>query len=351
MIRFKYDELAKWLRNNINNGTFKHGDRIPTENELALQFNVSRDTVRKAISRLEEESLLKRVQGSGTYVNLPDIREISSLRKDSHTIGIMMNDINSYIFSYIVKGIKETLSRYGYTTSVHFTANKISLERNILESFIAGDYAGLIIEPTKAALPLLNYDLYQKISTSIPTVTIHAKIPQLPISSVTMADEKGAYMLTKYLLDNGHSNIAIFLKSDEQTGTNRYVGYCKAYQDAGLPINDDNIFWLYSGITPSYFEIFLDNTAREKIFENTAIICHDDRLALQLKHYLAKQNINNDVIVCGFDNSDIAQKNGFTSVSHMQEKFGEYAALRLIELMKAPGSDVSLEITPSLTVR
>ena len=44
MMRFKYTHLATWLKEQIKSGTYKDGDRIPTEIELAAQFGVSRDT-------------------------------------------------------------------------------------------------------------------------------------------------------------------------------------------------------------------------------------------------------------------------------------------------------------------
>ncbi|MFR3389976.1 MAG: GntR family transcriptional regulator [[Clostridium] scindens] len=62
MMRFKYTHLAAWLKEQIKSGTYKDGDRIPTEIELAAQFGVSRDTVRKAISVLEKESLLRKIK-------------------------------------------------------------------------------------------------------------------------------------------------------------------------------------------------------------------------------------------------------------------------------------------------
>lgn len=50
----------------------RKGDRFPTELELCKEFNVSRMTVNKVIKSLENNGLLKRVQGSGTYVEKPE---------------------------------------------------------------------------------------------------------------------------------------------------------------------------------------------------------------------------------------------------------------------------------------
>lgn len=44
------------------------GDRIPSERELALEFNVSRMTLRQAVQTLVEEGILERQVGAGTFV-------------------------------------------------------------------------------------------------------------------------------------------------------------------------------------------------------------------------------------------------------------------------------------------
>jgi GntR family transcriptional regulator len=48
-------------------------DRIPSETELASQLQVSRNTIRDALSRLEVEGIINRRQGAGTFVNSPDL--------------------------------------------------------------------------------------------------------------------------------------------------------------------------------------------------------------------------------------------------------------------------------------
>ena len=216
MMRFKYTHLAAWLKEQIKSGTYKDGDRIPTEIELAAQFGVSRDTVRKAISVLEKESLLRKIKGSGTYVRTSSRPAPSPVGRDSRRIGILMNDIDSYIFPSIVKGINSVLNKEGYTSVIQFTNNCISQEYNALKNFLEGDFAGLIIEPTKSALPQLNYDLYQKIAHTKPAVLIHAKLPTLPLSSITMGDEAGSMKLAEFLLENGHRDTAIFSRMNRR---------------------------------------------------------------------------------------------------------------------------------------
>jgi GntR family transcriptional regulator len=60
--------LKQALRNEIERGVYKPGDRLPSEPELIRQYGISRITVRQALDELETEGLIVRRHGKGTYV-------------------------------------------------------------------------------------------------------------------------------------------------------------------------------------------------------------------------------------------------------------------------------------------
>jgi len=62
------DAIAEQLEQMILEGSLESGQRLPSERDLALQFEVSRPTVRDAILKLESKGLLERRQGRGTWV-------------------------------------------------------------------------------------------------------------------------------------------------------------------------------------------------------------------------------------------------------------------------------------------
>jgi GntR family transcriptional regulator len=63
-----YVQLANLLRETIESGEFDRGDSLPPERELESSFMVSRNTVRQAITILENEGHVHRIRGSGTFV-------------------------------------------------------------------------------------------------------------------------------------------------------------------------------------------------------------------------------------------------------------------------------------------
>lgn len=63
-----YAQLAGTFRRRIREKTWQPGDRLPSLDDLALEFGVSLITVRRAVELLEGEGMLQRVQGRGTFV-------------------------------------------------------------------------------------------------------------------------------------------------------------------------------------------------------------------------------------------------------------------------------------------
>ncbi len=85
----KYLLVANKLKHEINAGEYKPNDQLPKEMDLVNSFNVSRITVRNALNELENEGLIYRIQGAGTFVkekefisrNNPDGFELINLKE------------------------------------------------------------------------------------------------------------------------------------------------------------------------------------------------------------------------------------------------------------------------------
>ncbi len=80
----KYSVIKQYICENIESGEWPQNAKVPSENELTLQFNVSRMTARRALQELTAQGILVRSQGSGTFVStfksqssLLEIRNIS----------------------------------------------------------------------------------------------------------------------------------------------------------------------------------------------------------------------------------------------------------------------------------
>ncbi|HWI66045.1 MAG TPA: GntR family transcriptional regulator [Symbiobacteriaceae bacterium] len=87
-----YYQIKARLLEAIENGQLKPGDRVLSERELTTQFGVSRMTARQALTELENQGYLYRVQGKGTFVATPKLEQplvgLTSFTEDMRRRGL-----------------------------------------------------------------------------------------------------------------------------------------------------------------------------------------------------------------------------------------------------------------------
>lgn len=72
-----YQQVADDIEVAILNGTYPHDCKLPSEQDLAEEYGVSRNVIREALKRLNERGLVSIKTGSGTYVRQPTTKPVS----------------------------------------------------------------------------------------------------------------------------------------------------------------------------------------------------------------------------------------------------------------------------------
>src|SRR5262245_61001266 len=83
----KHRAIYKFLEEGIRTGTFKPGAQLPTEFDLVEQFDVSRPTVSRAMRDLQQQGLIERRPGAGSYVRSKSAGEIRT------TLGMLIPEL------------------------------------------------------------------------------------------------------------------------------------------------------------------------------------------------------------------------------------------------------------------
>ncbi|EHE1607473.1 GntR family transcriptional regulator, partial [Salmonella enterica] len=107
-----FQDIARKLKDNINGYTYNVGDLLPTEIQLSQTYNVSRNTLRKALDILEKEGMIERKHGSGTYVRrksfIAHVDHMNCLSEIAQNSG---KEIVSQIMRFEVQGATHLISR------------------------------------------------------------------------------------------------------------------------------------------------------------------------------------------------------------------------------------------------
>lgn len=224
----KYQLIIDDIKSHILSGTYKPGDRIPSEYVLQENYQVSRQTVRKAILELSNEGFLRSEKGSGTYVST-HYRSKAGVRSMNKTIGVITTYISDYIFPSIIRGIESRLNEDNYSLLLASTNNDIEQEKKALEMMLSYGVDGLIVEPTRSNVynPNIAYYLSFK-EQDVPLVMINAYYEELEVPFFCLDDVQSSYLATRELITKGHSQIGIIAKMDDLQGKYRMKGFIKA---------------------------------------------------------------------------------------------------------------------------
>jgi len=89
-------QIADQIREVILDGTLKADERLPTEDDLAKHFGVSRPTIREALKRLSAQNLIRSRRGpaGGTFVNRPTCEELSSGVTTAAALLVSMGEVD-----------------------------------------------------------------------------------------------------------------------------------------------------------------------------------------------------------------------------------------------------------------
>ena len=309
----KYKWLVEQLREIISDSIQKGINKLPTEQELAARYRVSRQTVRAALAVIEDEREIRRIKGSGAYIT-----GLSSL-EDQNIVGILIPDEQQYEYPALINDIRVTLAAEGFSCKVYPTHNHVDQERQILQFLLKSPLRALIVEPVKSALPSPNTELYQRlIQRGTFILFLGCAYPQLSQIPVIYEDNLyGAGLLVQSLVEKGHSSIAGIFQMDDQRGLERYQGFLDAMQNQGLTVPDRNICW-YTTQELDDFRQSQDISFLKKFLERitpdyTAFICEDDFIAWLLWEELSLGQEKKIATHASLSSS--LQNTGFTAAS------------------------------------
>ncbi len=328
-MKTKYQMIFDDIKSNILSGAYSVGEQIPTELALQETYNVSRQTVRKAILELSNEGFLRSEKGSGTYVS-SQFRSKAAGGSSKRTIGVITTYISDYIFPSIIRGIEGRLNEDNYSLLLASTNNDVAQEKKALEMMLSFGVDGLIVEPTKSNLynPNIAYYLSFK-EQDVPFIMINAYYEELEVPFFCLDDVQSSYLATRELISKGHTQIGIIAKMDDLQGKYRMKGYIKALGEAKLRFHPEQVL-SFDTETKQELSASLKAFLSENREMLTAIVCYNDEVGLEAVNVCRQLDISvpEDLSIIGQDNSYIAKNANIrlTTLTHPQEQMGRDAA-------------------------
>src|SRR5258705_319698 len=199
-------------------------DRPATLRDVAAAARVHPATASRALNPetriLVSEDTARRVTDAAARLGYRPNPVARSLRtRRSHTIGVLIPDLNNPLFPPIVRGLEDKLGAAGYVALIGNTDADASRERTLFDQMLADAAAA-----------------------EVPLVLMNRLAPDYSFPSVSVDNEQGARMAVTHLARLGHTRIAHVAGPQEaSTGISRLRGFRDGMATHGLAVDDDLI--------------------------------------------------------------------------------------------------------------
>lgn len=205
----------------------------PTIRDVALAAGVSLGTASRAMNRtgrVSEDAIAKVSKAARSLGYEPDAVAQSMRTKSTGAIGVLVSDFANPLYARILTSIENELQMAGYTLLLASTRNDSKREKSLIDQFRRRRVDGLILGPCETESP----QFIDQLSAELPVVVLDRDFS--PTASGVQVDHyHGALQATRYLLNFGHTRIALMTPgSTLRPGRERITGFQDAYRERGL---------------------------------------------------------------------------------------------------------------------
>ncbi len=349
-------QLLDELRHRIKSGSLKPHDRLPGEWELVAALDISRATIQRAWQAGQEEGLIYRIAGKGTFVAEPPAIP------GSNTVGFLIPEYRGTFAVQMLNGAERVLRRSGMRVQFASTDRNPSEERRQLQDLAAANAGGCIIVPSNESV---QHGLDIAAGIDFPIVLMDRPVNGVSLPCVTSNNYEGGVQATQHLIGLGHERILFVARPhlNLYPVAERYRAYHDTMVSAGLKAMPP--FLLKSTREMSSYEAYLQQNDSE--FEAlitllrssdrerpTAIFAVNDWIAIKVQRAITSAGLRNpdDISLVGFDDLDIAQYQTppLTTVAQNAASIGAEAARRLITMIEGEQYESILTLIPTQLV-
>ncbi len=266
-LRNEFLSIAATLQERIHSGELSVGRFLPTERELQAEFQVSRSTVRRALTRLIEDGWVQNVPNRGAVA--------SSGFTKTKTMNIALIDGGTYVLRVLMHRFSMRLRDVGYHL-VHLGGTNAVAMEDPLQYAVDNDFAGALVWPYRG---FTDEPMMLSLTSQLPVVTLNHRLPGGRTDKVSFDYLAAAERATAVLIENGCQRIAVTGMFDMlATNHDRLSGYMKAMFTGGLqPQPRDFLFTHTSGLAePDMF--VLSRRLRESDRPDGILVFQDEHV-------------------------------------------------------------------------
>ncbi|CAH1209825.1 Arabinose metabolism transcriptional repressor [Paenibacillus allorhizoplanae] len=353
-----YERIYETLREEILQRKYNIGDRVPSEKELADDYNVSRITSKKALEMLAEVGLIVRKPGKGSFVadeSEPSAEALSSEDRAKHNlIGLVITDFGNTFGTEMIYGMERASADNDSFLVLRRSFGLPENEEKAIRSFLELGVDGIIVFPAQGEF--YNAEILKLVIQQFPLVLVDRHLKGVAAASISTDNISAARTGTDYLLDLGHKQICLLTPPPMDTTAieDRIEGFVRAHAERGVLV--DRSLWLdeITSTLPNSFhqpninqDIELIKTHLRSNPHITALFAMEYNIALLAKAAVEQMELQipGDISILCFDSPPTTLGSGyrFTHMIQNEDEIGKLAVENVLKLKR--GEKVSNRTT------
>jgi len=343
----KYRQIKRIIAQMIREGTLPPGSQIASISEIMEQYGVSKVTAVRALMELENEGLVTREHGRGTFVTPQDAD--GSYPRIKKAVCAIIPDMTNPFYIEVIASMERKLRDHGIPVELSCTEYDVEIERRLFRK-AQRDRQISAIMLIATSIPHTLADV-SEIRT--PIVTVDSCPNDLTDKSTFISCDhfRGGYEAAEHLASLGHR--AIGYVRWVYGSQARFEGFRSGLTAHGISLPESRIMTLAS--SEHIGEEVVDFVQRERL---TALFTINDMLAIQTMKILRGHGLRipEDVSLVGYDDVLAARYLDvpLTTVEQHEEEIGRRTAEALLALMDSKNvrkKPREIVIVPHLVIR
>jgi len=240
----KYERIGEHLKRQIRDGQLPPGTALPSEQQLASLFESARSTVRQAMGLLEQEGLVSRVQGKGTFVHQNARQRLAS---GLDILALVIPEVLSGFYPSLQHSFEESASHSQNQMLVCCTRNNLDKQGNVILQLIDNQVGGVAIVPASTP-PTPGYQIRQLQKAGIPVVLCHRPVEGITAPLLGLPFQKIGKLAGESLVARGHRRFAFFAPHCTHTTDLYLEGFQRALNDVNCELPTENCYFGADGV-------------------------------------------------------------------------------------------------------
>ncbi|MFQ5568057.1 MAG: LacI family DNA-binding transcriptional regulator [Rhodothermales bacterium] len=282
----------------------------------------------------------------------PHVSAQNLARRKTHILSAVIPVMTNFFFVGVLRGLQDRLAESDFDLLVYASKALEDVDGQLERALQRGRAEGVLL----FSMPLTEERVERLKRSRQPIVLVDCFHPEF--DSVSINNEQGGYLATRYFIDQGCSRIGMIMANPESIpAAERRTGYERALLEAGLPMDEALVVSSNDAVEHGYTEQAGHDAMKQLLQRQPrpeAVFVASDIQALGALRAVNEEELSvpEDIAIIGFDDIMISEYVGLSTLRQPMYQMGKLAVEKFLMRQQHPEYPTSHTVfSPRLIVR